>query len=103
MAEVQIFWDPQGFELDSLGRKRYLRATDGDTPYVSVAIRMLSIDTPELHYPGNRDPSRQDGPLKQLADRIRQGKAPIDDGLGAYLAPKLATSGRRTSPKPSRG
>jgi len=24
--------DVKGFELDSLGRKEYLRATDGDTP-----------------------------------------------------------------------
>ena len=56
MTQPAIFWDPSGFELDSLGAKKYLRATDGDTPYVSVSIRMLSIDTPEVHYPGNKKP-----------------------------------------------
>jgi endonuclease YncB( thermonuclease family) len=60
MTNVKIFWDPKGSELDALGTKKYLRATDGDTPYVSMSIRMLSIDTPEVHYPGNQKPSKQD-------------------------------------------
>jgi hypothetical protein len=30
MSKVNIFWDPAGFELDALGTKRYIRATDGD-------------------------------------------------------------------------
>jgi len=91
MDKVGIFWDPKGFELDSLGNKSYLRATDGDTPYISISIRMLSIDTPEVHYPGNQKPSKQDGNLKQLAGWIKEGKAPINKGLGDYLYPKLAT------------
>jgi len=89
MSDVKIFWDPQGFELDSLGKNKYLRATDGDTPYISVSIRMLSIDTPEVHYPGNYKPSKQDSNLKELADWIRQGKTSISDELGQYLIPKL--------------
>ena len=60
MSKLKIFWDPKGFELDTLGKKKYLKATDGDTPYVSTPIRMLSIDTPEVHYPGNQKPSKQD-------------------------------------------
>lgn len=92
MSKVKIFWDPNGFELDSLGTKEYLRATDGDTPYVSMSIRMLSIDTPEVHYPGNQKPSKQDEKLAQLADWIQEGKAPIDSGLAEHLLyPKLAT------------
>jgi endonuclease YncB( thermonuclease family) len=89
MSDVKIFWDPQGFEVDSLGKKKYLRATDGDTPYISVSIRMLSIDTPEIHYPGNSKPSKQDDNLKDLADWIYRGKAPVSDELGQYLIPKL--------------
>jgi endonuclease YncB( thermonuclease family) len=89
MSDVKIFWDPQGFELDSLGKNKYLRATDGDTPYISVSIRMLSIDTPEVHYPGNSKPSKQDDNLKQLADWIDQGKTHISDDLRQYLIPKL--------------
>jgi endonuclease YncB( thermonuclease family) len=87
---VQIFWDPTGITLDSLGTNKFLRATDGDTPYISVSIRMLSIDAPEVHYPGNAKPSRQDDNLAQLADWIEQGKAPIDDDFAAYLHPRIA-------------
>jgi len=90
MSDVQIFWDPSGIELDSLGNKQYLRATDGDTPFISVSIRMLSIDTPEVHYPGNTKPSKHDEKFVQLADWIQQGKAPISDDLAAFLHPRLA-------------
>ncbi len=91
MAPVNIFWDPNGFELDSLGRSEHIRNADGDTPYVSMSIRMLSIDTPEVHYPGNAKPSRQDENLQQLAEWIEQGKAPIDDSLAAHIQPKIQT------------
>ncbi len=91
MPEVKIFWDPQGFTFDSLGTKEYLRATDGDTPYISVSVRMLSIDTPETHYPGNTRPSRHDANLAQLALWLEQGHAPVDSDLAAYLHPRLVT------------
>ena len=58
MAPVKIFWDPTGTSVDTLGTDKFLRVTDGDTPYISMSIRMLSIDTPEIHYPGNTKPSR---------------------------------------------
>jgi len=89
-GSLEIFWDPEGIELDSLGSKRYLRATDGDTPYVSMNVRLLSMDAPETHYPGNAKPSRQDEKLAQLAEWIREGRAPVEPGLGEYLCPKLA-------------
>ena len=41
MSQVKIFWDPQGFELDALGDNEYLRATDGDTLFVSMSIRIV--------------------------------------------------------------
>jgi endonuclease YncB( thermonuclease family) len=91
VSKVAIFWDPTGLELNSLGTNKYLRATDGDTPYVSLAIRMLSIDTPEVHYPGNAHPSKQDENLAQLAEWIQQGRVPIIPELGEYLRPKLAS------------
>ncbi len=93
MASVNIFWDPEGREIDHLGTDRFLRVTDGDTPYVSMSIRMLSIDAPEVHYPGNVRPSKHDAKLKELADWIQQDKAPLEEGLAAHLHPKLA-SGR---------
>ena len=89
MSGVKIFWDPMGFELESMGKKKYLRSTDGDTPYISMPIRMLSIDTPEVHYPGNQKPSGWDDRLSQLADWIQNGKAPISNDLGGKLSAKL--------------
>ncbi len=91
MSSVRIFWDPEGTEVDSLGRKRFVSVTDGDTPYISMSIRMLSIDTPEVHYPGNSKPSKQDANLAQLAEWIEKGKAPVNRDLGDYLYGKLAT------------
>jgi hypothetical protein len=72
MAQVRIFWDPTGLTVDCLGKKRFLRATDGDTPYISVSICMLSTDTPEVHYPGIQKPSKRDGNLAQLATCARR-------------------------------
>jgi len=91
MAKVKLFWDPEGTELDSLGRKTLLRTTDGDTPFVSMSIRMLSIDAPEVHYPGNTDPAAHDARLADLAVWLQAGRAPVADGLAAHLQPKLAT------------
>ncbi|MBN1574066.1 MAG: thermonuclease family protein [Deltaproteobacteria bacterium] len=91
MSDVMIFWDPMGQQLDSVGTTKYIRATDGDTPYVSTSIRLLSIETPEVHYPGNQRPSNQNGNLAQLAEWIKEGKAPIEKELGKFLLPKLET------------
>lgn len=94
---VKIFFNPKGFELDSLGGKRLAGApSDGDTPYVRIPIRMLSIDTPETNYPGVGKPSKSDERLQQLGDWINAGSAPVNDGLAAYLAPRLVTGNAGT-------
>lgn len=99
MTKVKLFWDPAGLTLDAFGTSRIERITDGDTPYVTVAIRMLSIDTPEVHYPGNQDPSAHDERLAQLADWIRQGRAPVNDALAAHLHARLAAADAGTRQK----
>lgn len=91
MDNVNVFWDPTGFELDVLGNKRFLSTSDGDTPAVSMTIRLLSVDTPEIHYPGRARPSKMDEPLEELADWMQQGHAPIRSDLANHLRPKLAT------------
>lgn len=91
MAIVKLYWDPEGRQLNSLGGNAFLRITDGDTVYVSTAIRLLSIDTPEVHYPGNSDPAKHDAKFQELADWIKAGKAPIPEGLANFLLPKLST------------
>lgn len=99
MSKVKLFWDPMGFELNSLGTTKLERISDGDTPNISMAIRMLSIDTPEAHYEGIENPSKHDVKLKELADWIKAGKAPVDSDLAAYLHPKLATGSAGTLQK----
>ena len=91
MSDVKIFWDSEGREVDTIGKKKLLKISDGDTPHVSMSVRMLSIDTPEVHYPSNRKPSGQDANLPQLANWIGSGDAPVNPDLGAYLCPKLAS------------
>lgn len=96
MTNVSIFWDPRGFNLDTIGTTKYDRITDGDTAYVSMSIRMLSADTPETHYPRKTKPSNHDEELAQLAEWMQQGKAPIHDDLAALLRPKLVTGAAGT-------
>ncbi len=92
MSNLKTFWNPNGFELDSLGSKRHSGPpADGDTPYVRMPIRMLSIDTPETKYPTIGKTSNSDDKLSQLADWIQQGKAPLKDDLAQYLHPKIET------------
>ena len=66
-----------------------LDVSDGDTPRISMSVRMLSVDTSEVHYPGTTNPAKNDGALQELAQWISQGKAPIDPGLGSYLVSRL--------------
>ena len=100
MADVNIFWDPSGFELDSFGNKELVRVTDGDTVHISTSIRMLGIDTPEKSYYGK--PSKYDDDLAQLAEWMQAGKAPVWDKLAEYLYPKLATGQAGTGVPPAR-
>lgn len=99
MDKVKLFWDPEGQTLNSLGSNSLLRTTDGDTAFVSTAVRMLSIDTPEVHYPGTTNPAKLDAKLKQLADWLQAGSTPAGADLSAYLYPKLASGAAGTLQK----
>lgn len=90
MPAVRIFWDPEGREVDSLGDKTFLDLTDGDTPSIGLSVRMLSIDAPEVHYPGTTKPSAHDKLMTRLGQWLKAGKAPVDDGLAEYLYPKVS-------------
>jgi len=85
MSSVNIFWDPAGISLDTLLGNKFIRTKDGDTPVVSMSIRMLSIDTPET----TDSASNQNKSLKQLATWIKEKKAPIKNELADHLLPKL--------------
>jgi endonuclease YncB( thermonuclease family) len=92
MGDVQIYYDPLGFEVDNLGRKtKSGDPADGDTPYIRLPIRMLGIDTPETNYPTVGSPENSDARLQELATWLQQGHAPATDELAAFLVPRLDT------------
>lgn len=92
MSDIRIKWDPSGITVDTLSNIKFLHASDGDTPHISMSVRMLSIDAPEVHYPGTTKPSKHDERLSELADWLVAGSAPISDGLAASLHPRLASA-----------
>lgn len=83
---------PLKITVESLNREHLGAArwggtpTDGDTPTVSLNIRMVNVDAPEVHYPGNRKPSGQDKALSELLTKRPEVFAPQ---LREYLTPKL--------------
>ena len=94
MENVQIFWDPNGIELEQLGRKtKSGDPTDGDTPYVRMPIRMLGIDTPETNYQGGE--TTANNKFADLKTKLESGDFDnwIDSGLKAQLLPKLTNAG----------
>ncbi len=91
MEKVQICWGPVGFKPGALGTTRTSGVpTNGDTPYRHTAIRMHGIDTPDIHYPGNTNPSNHHRRLQVSAGWMQQGLAFVNDGLAACLRPKVS-------------
>ncbi|RKN50329.1 thermonuclease family protein [Micromonospora endolithica] len=88
---VQIFWSPAGESMPSLGSRALVDVTDGDTPNLRMPVRMLSVDTPEVTARSVQRASEIDQDFAQLAQWIRQGKAPVGPGLAEFLLPKLET------------
>ncbi len=87
MPKTKISWQPRSY---SIGDYRYSRITDGDTPFIEVSIRMLSIEAPEVHYPGETKPYKHDEKLKELGERLKNGAfSEIPDKLRKYLIERL--------------
>ncbi|WP_343486081.1 thermonuclease family protein [Allomuricauda sp. d1] len=94
MEQVQIFWDPNGIELEQLGKKtKSGDPADGDTPFVRMPIRMLGIDTPETNYQGGE--ATANAKFAQLKTELETGNFDnwIDPELKALLLPKLTNAG----------
>ncbi|HNT16731.1 MAG TPA: thermonuclease family protein [Acidobacteriota bacterium] len=70
-----------------------LSISDGDTPEVKMGVRMLGIDTPELHFPGTGSPDRQDPIIVKLPSTAAFQKLP--KALREYLEPRLEEAGSR--------
>jgi endonuclease YncB( thermonuclease family) len=81
----------------TLDAYKLTRITDGDTPFIEMPIRMLSIDTPEVHYPGTQKPSAHDATLAELGKGLLWGKYPkLPRLLAKHLGERLdATAGTR--------
>ncbi|MGH3566974.1 MAG: thermonuclease family protein [Pseudonocardia sp.] len=88
---VQVLWSPAGATMPSLGGRALVDVTDGDTPNIRMPIRMLSVDTPEVTARTPAGAARADERFVQLAEWIRQGRAPISPGLAEYMLPRLET------------
>jgi len=94
MEQVQLFWDPDGIELEQLGKKtKSGEPADGDTPYVRMPIRMLGIDTPETKYQGGE--ATANAKFAELKTALETGNFDnwIDPELKALLLPKLLNAG----------
>ena len=88
---LRIFWTPQGVTLDSVGTKRLVDISDGDTPNIRMNIRMLSIDTPEKAPTGSiRNREALQTLFGEVAGWIADGRSPVPDSLASHLAPRLA-------------
>lgn len=79
--------------LALLSPSSLLSISDGDTPEVKMGVRMLGIDTPELHFPGTGSPDRQDPVLVKLPSMTTFQNLPKE--LRDYLEPRLEGAGTR--------
>ena len=80
----------ESLDREHLGAARWGGTpTDGDTPTVALNIRMVNVDAPEVHYPGNRKPSGQDAALAGLLANRPEVFTPQ---LRDHLSPKLEGS-----------
>ena len=88
---IQVLWAPAGVTMPSLGSKALVDVHDGDTPNIRMPVRMLSIDTPEVTAGSEAGAAKIDQNFADLAQWIRDGKAPVSSAFAEYILPKLAT------------
>lgn len=92
---IQVLWTPVGENMPNLGARALVDVTDGDTPTLRMPVRMLSVDTPEVTAKTEAGAGRVDDKFAELADWIRQDKAPITAGLAGHLLDRLGGGGTR--------
>ena len=91
IEDIEIFYKPMGQMLPSLGARALVDVSDGDTPNIRMPIRMLSVDTPEVTARSETGAQRVDVEFAQLAQWIKQGKAPVSPKFADYIVPRLET------------
>jgi endonuclease YncB( thermonuclease family) len=92
MQNLKLFWNPEGVNVDALGSRTLAPEPphDGDTARISMSMRFLSIDTPEVVAASAL--TKTNDKLLQLGQWMSQGKVPLDAGLAQHLLPKLQTA-----------
>jgi endonuclease YncB( thermonuclease family) len=91
IEKTQILWTPAGINLPSLGSRSLVDVSDGDTPNIRMPVRMLSIDTPEVTARSPEGAANVDTKFTQLAEWIKNRKAPVSKNFADYILPKLET------------
>lgn len=81
---IQINYNP---EIVKRGKTRHERVEDGDTVFINEGIRMLGIDTPEIHFPGRSRPSNHDEALQNLSNELTE--AGVNTRLASHLRQRL--------------
>lgn len=92
---IEIFWQPAGISLPTLGARALVDVTDGDTPNIRMPVRMLSVDTPEVTARTVEGAARVDAKLAELAGWMREGRAPVSAAYAEHLLPRLEGAGTR--------
>lgn len=89
---LSVFWRPEGFTLDTIRQKRFIKTVDGDSIDIRMPIRMLSIDTPEKSVTKTSSGLRRvdmETLMDPLADWIESGESPVVPALANHLLPRL--------------
>ena len=86
---IQVLWTPAGLNLPSLGARALVDVSDGDTPNIRMPIRMLSIDTPEVTARSERGASIIDAEFAELAQWMREGRAPVTARFRDHVLPRI--------------
>jgi len=81
---IRIDYEP---EIVKRGKTRHERVEDGDTLFINEGIRLLGIDTPEIHFPGRSRPSNHDEALQDLSYELTE--AGVNSGLASHLRRRL--------------
>lgn len=88
-VSVNFNWSP---ESRKPAKRRLLRTSDGDTPYIEQPIRMVSCDTPEKDgYAGK--PATAQKTLDKARERLEDGfYNGLPEGIRAYYLAKLTAT-----------
>ncbi|WP_109524589.1 MULTISPECIES: thermonuclease family protein [Nocardia] len=96
---IEVLWSPAGVTVPSRGAKPLVESdtSDGDSPKLAIAIRMLSIDTPETTADTPAGAARVDEKFAQLAQWLRdRTDLPVTRRFAEYLIPKIGTGNAGT-------